>query len=148
MTKSEFLTKCADIEKGWMLASLTDDYIVDDWPSSVELDENKLLELRVFNEHCEHKLFRSAIDYDFDERTISDKDYDDHFDEIHYLDIDTTKGIDDGKVTTTGGGQYKLPRKFNKDNINNARVKIRYYLGRYPKTGQARVEDWRVVEFL
>ena len=147
MTLNEFLEVCEDIKEGWMLASLTNEYVVDTWPSSATegLDENKLLELRVFNKDCEHKLFRPSINQSFIERQISDDENDkDYYDEVQYLDIDTSKGMTDGKVIATTGGVYKSPVQ----NIDNARVRIRYYLGKYEKTGQARVEDWRVVEFL
>lgn len=148
MGLNDFFKQSEDIEKGWMLASLTDEYIVDSWPSkgSHSISEDKLLEVRIFDDNCEHMLFRPDIGSSFSSRTINDGEDDrDHYDEIQYLDIDTKKGIDtDGKVTTTGGGKFTAPV----NNTDDARVRIRYYLGKYEETGQARVEDWRVVEFL
>ena len=135
---------------GWILASLTDDYYVNTWSKDAlkKIDKDKALEIRVFNENIEYKLFRASIDRDFSERTLGDSEAENYYDEIQYLDIDTTKKIsEDGIVTTTGGGKYKFPFD-NSKKTDGARVKIRYYLGQYEETGQARIEDWRVVEFL
>ncbi len=140
-----------DIEEGngWILASLTDEYYVSSWSREalIEIDKEKLLEIRVFNEVVEHKLYRANIDNEFIARSIKDVDYNDYYDEVQYLDIDATKGVKNGFVTTTGGGVYKYPIQ-GSNKIDNAKVRIRYYLGKYEETGQARIEDWRVVEFL
>ena len=111
--------------------------------------ENKILEIRVFSKAGEMKLSRPDIGSKFYFREIFDegenKDERDHYDELQYLDIDEKAGVtSDGKVTATGGGTYMLPVS----NIKDACIRIRYYFGKYSKTGQARVEDWRVVELV
>ncbi len=175
MTVNEFVeTASKIIAKGWIIAALTDDYIVDRWPleeRNMTNKEENVLEIRIFNETGECKLSRSDIGKEFAFRSIKDvldKDSqvttswvtygeDDPqelkygFDEVQYLDVDEDKTINerekkkiDGyEVYTTGGGKYKLPL----EKIEDAKLRIRYYLGKYKATGQTRIEDWRVVEF-
>ena len=137
------------IANGWIIiASLTDEYLVDEWPlggDELASKEDKILEIRVFNNKEECKLSRSDIGKEFSFRRIyDDEENRDSYDEWQFLDIDESIQRDDaGKVTATGGGKYKLPLKSSM----NAKICIRYYLGRYVATGQARIEDWRVVEF-
>ena len=134
------------------MAALTDEYLVESWPIQGGLlngKEEKLLELQIFGKQGEVKLSRSTIGQAFSFRSIFDegeeKDTRDHYDELQYLDIDETVGKDaEGKVTTTGGGAFQLPV----NNIHDVKIRIRYYLGKYEETGQSRVEDWRVVEFV
>ena len=167
MNVTEFLTQCkGDIQRGYVIAALTDRYIVDRWPLAEGNwpDGKKVLEIRVFNESGENKLVRGDVSESFRFRSISDAtDGRDSFDEWQYLDIDTSKGRrreDDktavmggehsekeGVVTTTGGGSFYFPFEQDVQPGQNARVCIRYYLGKYEETGQARVEDWRVVGF-
>ncbi len=153
MTVNEFLIKAKEeIPEGWIIAALTDEYIVDRWPFASDVlsgKDNKVLEIRVFGQKGELKISRSDIGKDFSAREICDQgertDSRDHYDEIQYLDIDDQMGRDnEGKVTTTGGGKYKLPL----NSILDAKIRIRYYFGRYEETGQARIEDWRVVELM
>ncbi len=152
MTVNEFTNQANDrIKSGWIIAALTDQYIVDVWPmkhDSISNKDEKILETRVFNMQGEMKLSRSDIGKVFSYRSVFDEDDNkegrDYFDEIQYLDIDESAGkSSEGKVTTTGGGSYYLPV----GNIKDAKIRIRYYLGEYERTGQARIEDWRVVEF-
>lgn len=153
MTINDYMIRAKDaITDGWMIAALTDEYNVEKWPVHSDYfsgKENKVLEIRVFGKLGELKISRSDIGKEFHYRDIFDEgekaDTRDHYDEIQYLDIDEKINIDsDGKVTTTGGGTYKLPLS----NIHDARIRIRYYFGKYEETGQARIEDWRVVEFV
>ena len=134
--------------KGFFIAALTDEYIVDstDHMSEHALDKKsgKLLEIRVFNEMAEYRLFRGDIGSDFYERILSDDDAGDTFDEVQYLDIDDSVDLLGGMVQSTGGGKYHLPF----DKKKNAGIRIRYYLDRYETTGQARIRDWRAVEFV
>ena len=56
--------------KGYVLAELTDRYIVDKWPLEktpkfLENHRNKVLEIRVFNKEREVKLFRGDIGREF-----------------------------------------------------------------------------------
>lgn len=146
-----FLKRAMKIQ-GYMIASLTDQYVVDEWPSTEKIfveescreDLNKkLLELRIFNKQQEMKAFRSDVSKEFLFREKTDVDADDYFDEWQYLDIDSTKEVSGQKVTATGGGVYKLPLGSKVD----AKICIRYYLGRYSETGQAIIQDWRCVDF-
>ena len=137
------------ISNGWIIAALTDEYIVNEWPlqeTDLIAKEEKILEVLIFNESEECKLSRSDIGKPFAFRRLSDRDDNrDTYDELQFLDIDETKDKDAvDRVTSTGGGKYKLPLT----NIKNARIRIRYYLGKYDATGQARIEDWRIVEFM
>ena len=149
MMIKEFIDKAnAKIETGGAIVALTDEYIVDKWPMKVSFDgkEEKILEFRVFSDKGEMKLSRTDIGKVFSEREIfDDEDTRDSFDEDQFLDIDEKAGrSDEGMVYATGGGKYNLPL----ERIKDAKLKIRYYLGKYSKTGQVRVEDWRVVGFV
>ena len=140
----------------WVMATMTDEFLIDSWEEGPVIQKlieksGKVLEIRIFGENGEHRLFRSDIgqrDPDFYERTIWDKgskkDRRDSFDQDQYLDIDETKGHKNGYVQTTGGGKYYLPLR----NIHNAKIRIRYYLEKYGDTGQARVADWRIVKLI
>lgn len=149
-TVREFLEKSAVMNNAWVIASLTDQYVVDQWTEhSSQVLEGKadnVLEIRIFSSECEYKLIRSDIGKAFTERVIDDRtERRDHFDELQYLDIDWSRPLDaEGRVSTTGGGKFKLPIETK----GRAKIKVRYYLGQYPETGQARIEDWRVAEFI
>ncbi len=148
-----FREKTTDI-KGYVVASLTDEYIVDTWPMTkytLAGKEPKILEVRVFDLQQEVKLFRTGIGT---ERTFlvrhridDDSNLMDFMDEVQFLDIDTKKSKalfeSTGKVYTTGGGMYHLPLK----SMENAKIRIRHYIDKYEATGQARICDWRLVDF-
>ncbi len=143
----ENLEKTSDI-KGYVLACLTDEFIVDTWPmtnNSFNGKEGKILEIHVFNEHKEERLIRTDISKKFKYKQIDDSDKD-FFDEYHYIDIDTKKLHESGdtNVVTTGGGEFNLPLKVKK----NAGLKIRYYLSRYEDTGHVKLSDWRMVDLV
>lgn len=147
-----FISEAKYIE-GYIIASLTDEYIVDNWPmmqkSSLKGKENKILEIRVFNKNEELKLIRTDISKDFMMRHKIDKNLSEdlYMDESQYLDIDTKRSVtvseDGGYVYSTGGGKYYLPW----ENIENVKIKIRYYFDKYENSGQARISDWRIVGF-
>lgn len=150
MRAEDFLSKASECMKnGYVITAMSDEYYVNQWSDEAYryiLDKtDKLLEVRIFHETAEMKLFRSDISKNFVSRTIDDSEHkQDYYDEWQYLDIDEKAGRDaNGKVRTTGGGKYFLPVQ----DISDAMIKIRYYLGRYEETGQARVQDWRVVGF-
>lgn len=141
----EFLEKVSMIESGFVVAALTDEYIVDVWPMNSEtLDgkEDRILEVRVFNTKKEIKLFRTDVSREFVMRDSSDIAECDTYTEEQYLDIDETKGSRNGIVTTTGGGKYRLPFS----NLKDAYIVIENYLSCYSKSGQARIFDWRMVD--
>lgn len=147
MNLKEFLNKTSDI-KGYVLASLTDEYIVDTWPmkkSSFVGKEDKVLEIHVFNENQEERLIRTDISKEFAYHQAIDngKEY---FDECQYIDIDTLKLSEakEGEVVTTGGGTFNLPI----DKKAGARLKLRYYFDKYEETGHVKLADWRMVDFV
>ncbi len=149
MNLQEFLSHAGDMT-GCMLVSAADCFRVSVWPVPTEsflAAKDRILEIRIFNEEEERKLFRPDIQSDFTARTIREREnrYP-FFDEYQYLDIDTKKGqsADTMEVTATGGGRYALPFT----DIEDARIQIRYYLDHYPETGQARIKDWRIVRFV
>ncbi|MBO6206360.1 MAG: hypothetical protein J6O73_05415 [Lachnospiraceae bacterium] len=147
MNLSVFLEKISDI-KGYAIASLTDEYIVDTWPMerySLAGKEDKLLELHVFNKEIEERLIRTGISKGFKYRRTVDSGKD-FFDEYHYIDIDTKKTVElgNGDVVTTGGGRFHLPLEVKE----GVMLKIRYYLDKYEDTGHVKLSDWRMVDFL
>jgi len=152
-TWDAFMAEAKNIESGYVVAALTDEYIVDLWPmehDSLEGKESRLLEIRVFNEEKEVKLSRTDILKEFRMRIRDDNTMDpkqDYYDEVQILDIDTQKSAkhfeSTHQVYTTGGGRYFLPLA----GMESARVKIRYYLERYEESGQARICDFRLVTF-
>lgn len=155
MTVTEFLDKyITDIENGWIIAALTDKYLVDCADSEktnrhIRENAEKVLDIRIFDKNAEHRLFRTGVgDNEFYQRSIYDRgekrDSRDYYDEVQFLDIDEKKGHEGGFVKTTGGGKYYLPL----NRIVDAKIRIRYYLGEYEGSGQARIMDWRVVELM
>ncbi len=84
------------VKDGWIIAAYTDKYIVDKWPMKNESQKNdvissesKALEIRIFDKDRELKLWRSEIGKDFYYRERTDKETDDYYDEVQFLDIDT-----------------------------------------------------------
>ena len=143
--------KAQDIQ-GYIVASLTDEYIVDSWPcmqfSTLEGKESKILEVRIFDKEQEIKLFRTDISKEFKMRCMDDRLQNrDYTEESQFLDIDTKKSKqtfeERNEVYATGGGKYYLPLKTMED----AKVIIRYYYDSYKESGQARICDWRLVDF-
>lgn len=148
MTWHEYLEKALVIKDGYVVAALTDEYIVDTWPmvySSFDGKEERILEVRVFNKDKEYKLLRPDISTDFyfrDSDSLREKDT---FLEAQYLDIDTvlSEKLPGKTVETTGGGKYNLPIEMT----NSAQIMIEYFVDRDEESGQARVCDWRLVGF-
>jgi hypothetical protein len=150
ITVADFLKDAVEkISSGFIIAALTDQYVVDKWPSEervkLENEGEKVLEIRIFDKESELKISRTEMGAELGCRVLSDADGGrEYFDEVQYLDIDD-KSIGAGdKVRATGGGEYNLPLTKK----SNAKIRIRYYLGKYEETGQARVEDWRIVELV
>ncbi|MBQ9443439.1 MAG: hypothetical protein IJU43_03975 [Lachnospiraceae bacterium] len=147
MNVSDFKAKSYDMT-GFVIASLTDEYIVDTWPlTKYSLDEkdDKILEIHVFNKDREERLIRTDISKDFKYRQAVDLDKD-FIDEYHLIDIDTKKieSSSSANVLTTGGGEFNLPLNVKE----GARLKIRYYLDRYETTGHVKLADWRMVDLV
>lgn len=121
-------------------------------------DTDRLLEVRAFSADGEFHAIRSVIGKNFSCREISgDNDstdeysirridgvdgYDGSYDEVQYLDIDTTKSGEKEK-RTIGGGKYTLP-----DGVDAKanRIRVRYYY-KFDVEGIARKADWRLVGF-
>lgn len=148
MSWQEYVEKASEIKNGYVVAALTDEYIVDTWPmenSSFQGKEARILEVRVFNKDKEVKLLRPDISTDFYFRDSDSLRGKDTFTETQYLDIDTvlSEKLPGKTVVTTGGGKYFLPI----ESISNAKIDIEYYVDCDEKSGQARVCDWRLVGF-
>lgn len=141
--------------EGIIFAMLTDEIIFEKWPlaprekEDFREKEHKLLDVRVFNEKKEIRMFRGDIGRKLQGRVQDDEkeaaDTIDFFDEEQYLDIDSVRSKElfriKGKVAATGGGCYRLPLEGYAD----AKIKIRNYLEYYKPTGQAYIKDWRLV---
>ena len=116
------------------------DFVID---KDADLNEDRLLEIRCFDESGEFRAVRATPDEPFSEREITeDGSYGDgYYDEAQYLDIDTarTKKKTDGWFYVTGGGRYRLPEEAKMILVRN------YY--RYDEEGIARKYDWRLVKF-
>ena len=145
-----------DLDSYHMLAAFTDEYkVVGNVALFVEeltKNEYKAIDIRLFNTEREYRLFRDGIGKEFvykklDDARLKSEGYD-LFDENQFLDIDTIQSSksEKGQLITTGGGKYDRPKTIG--DINTAKVKIRYYLKQDEKSGQAKVVDWRVVEFV
>ena len=180
MCLNDFLETIPKDYQGYVIAQLTDKYIVDCWAiwietfssysdSEKERTGEKLLEMRVFNKDSEYKLFRGSINRDFNLRRITEEEVrtengcsritageykcKDCFDQCQFLDIDSVRAKNEHasseqctKVFATGGGEYSLPS--NVINMSNPMIKVRYYWDKYSSlSGQARLCDWRLVDF-
>ena len=138
----------------FIIVSFTDEYYVDSFSDvAKEKVYNKLelaLEIRIFGNDNEYLFFRSDISKEFTYRHMEDADEcmnghsdNEYYDEEQFLDIDDTR-MEGNTVYATGGGRYNLPIERKK----NARIRIRYYYGKYEETGHAYIKDWRVVNFV
>lgn len=122
------------------------DFIID----KALTDEDKLLEIRCFDESGEFRAYHSLIGEEFKCREITDdKSYADfHLDEAQYLDIDTekTRNKKDGFIYATGGGKYHLPEVALNLPEGEKMLLIRTYY-KYDEEGVAHKCDWRIVGF-
>ena len=145
-TFAEFLSAAAGMS-GYMTAALTDEYIVDTFPETIntlEGKEDKIMEVRVFNENKEIRLFRPDVSGEFCMRVMDDSQgRPESFDEYQYLDIDSTVNAGGAVRIQTGGGKFDLPVR-----SREPKIRIRYYLGKYEKTGHVRITDWRLVDLV
>ena len=99
---------------GYALIQCTDRYTVLELPDKdIDISENKLLEIRIFNKDEEKRLFRLDLQDEFCYYETNDtnlKPEIDYFDQQQILDIDTTKVLEGNCVRSTGGGVYTIPR--------------------------------------
>lgn len=142
-----------EIAEGYAVIMHTEHFIVDRFPLSSENErlmedsaEQKLLDIRVFNESIEYRLFRPDVGKEFRFVCLSDENRE-FFDDSHYLDIDEKCSAEtfmkDGTVGATGGGFYKLPL----EDYHNVKVVIRNYVDYDADSGQAYIESWRLTGF-
>ena len=160
MSNYELLAKEAAEMCGFIVAALTDEYIVDKWPmmnSTIEDKFDKALEIRVFDDNKEIKLFRPDIGQDLKLRVIDDNDLSpgvESFVQEQYLDINSAvskKNSSTGKlgmttVQTTGGGSFFLPIDTER-NTDDVKVIIKYYITKDQDSGMAKIVDWRAAGF-
>lgn len=142
-----------EMSEGYAVIMLTDSFIVDRYPLSSENEklleealDQKLLDMRIFNENIEYRLFRTDAGKEFRISRLSDEGRD-FFDESQYLDVDDKRSEEsfkrDGIVRATGGGYYRLPL----ESYRNAKVIIRNYVDYDENSGQAYVKAWRLAGF-
>lgn len=135
---------------GYALVQCTDRYTVLELPDKdIDISENKLLEIRIFNKDEEKRLFRLDLQDEFCYYVINDTDLKpeiDYFDQQQILDIDTTKVLEGNCVRSTGGGVYTIPKSVSRGKLGQAAIIIRHYFG-VTKAGQAYIKDFRCVEF-
>ena len=141
MTEQKLIEKLQELKGRYILALYTDRA---DFEKGIDSAE-KLLEIRVFDEHSEFRAYRSVVGIDFAFREINDQTdtyADGYFDETHYIDIDTakTESMNDGFTYTIGGGRFHLPECVGK------LLKVRYYYT-FDSDGIARKCDWRLTGF-
>lgn len=133
----------------FFVAQYTDKFDIGIWNENTIENTNKLLELRVFDNKKEWKLFRSDLGKDFYSRYEDDTGKNegvDYFDEIQLLDIDISRSSKDSrKMCTMAGGEYNLPKYI--DYLDRAAIIVRHYFGVDNESGQAFIRDYRLVDF-
>lgn len=133
----------------FFVAQYTDKFDIGIWNENIIKNTNKLLELRVFDNKKEWKLFRSDLGKDFYSRYEDDtgkKEGVDYFDEVQLLDIDTSKEYKKSELMkTTAGGEYNLPKDISE--LDRAAIRVRHYFGVDNESGQAFIRDYRLVDF-
>lgn len=142
-----------EIKNGYAVMMFTDRFEVEVYPFSKQIEkhlmecfEDKLLDLRVFNENAEYRIFRGDAGKAFRFR-IQDDTGEEYYDDEQYLDIDEARSLESfqkGKIVrATGGGYYKLPL----ETFYGAKVRLRNYLAYEEDSGQAYIKDWRLLGF-
>lgn len=133
---------------GYVIAAYTDAYVIDDWNPDMKINEKKLLDLRVFSEKKEVRLFRSSIGKGFHLSVLKDDENTEHYDQVQILDIaEAVMDEEAGKVKidTISSGSYYMPASI--DGMKNPGIRIRYYFGKYPGSERAYIKNWRCVGF-
>lgn len=161
----DFLKKAEEIQEGYLFAMFTDMVWVEKWPlndgkkEEFRKKEPLLLEVRVFSEDREDKLFRGDIGRDFRWRLIKDTARSDFFDEVQYLNLDkeqlkklfkeSKKVKENQKVneSVSDGRDAQQPLGKGGTSCMKAKVQLRNYIDYHKETGQAYVKDWRLVRF-
>lgn len=133
---------------GYVIVAYTDDYIIDKWSSDMEINEGKLLDLRVFSEEKEVRIFRTSLGREFHFSVLKDDEKTDKYDEVQILDIAEAQfNAETGKVDieTITAGTYKLSAELK--DMKNPGIRIRFYFEKYPGSGRAYIKNWRCVGF-
>lgn len=143
LTEKELETSVGELSQKYRyrLAIYTDKA---DFAESIE-DIHKLLELRIFDETGEIRIYRDVIESNFKLRewTAEKEKNSSFFDRTQYLDIDKTALFEDmTQKKTTGGGIFHLPY----DVKDKEMLIIRYYY-QFDKDGTAYKYDWRITGF-
>jgi len=129
----EFVQKLKDLHYGSYLAQLTDrleaDNFTDDVNGIEQLDMEKVLDIRAFNEKKEIHLYRGDIGKEFYLRVKNDET------EVPQNSYDETQFLEKDKKRFGDRSEFI---KWNGDAI-----RIRNYINFYAN-GQAYVEDWRI----
>lgn len=141
-------------EAGTILIMATDRLILASYPLSNEHEEymkksfyDKVFEIRLFNANKECHLIRGDVRSNFKYRVKEDINLEDeaYYDDEQYLDIDAVKSeysyAENRSVYSIGGGNYHLPF----DTYRDVKIKIRNYIAYEEYSGQAYIEDWRLV---
>lgn len=152
-----FLNKAKDTFKGlqntvYVIITYTDSFEVIKYSdlSDAKIKEEKLLDIRIFNESAEIRMYRDYCGNTFypiveivDSRMQDKFEY---YDDYQYIDIDTKRSVknSDGKVRATGGGWYRFP--FSGKDIEGIKLQIRNYVA-FDQNGQAYIKAWRLVSF-
>ena len=140
-------SNCGD--NTFFVTQYTDKFDIGIWNENTIENTSKLLELRVFDNKKEWKLFRSDLGKDFYSRYEDDTGKNegvDYFDEIQLLDIDITRSSKDSRqIYTTAGGRYNLPKDIS--DLDRAAIRVRHYFGVDNESGQAFIRDYRLVDF-
>ena len=118
------------------------DFITD---KTASLNEDRLLEIRCFDESGEYLARRDCVGGKFLAREITRENEiafaDGSYDEAQYLDIDTTRS-DDTLTYAAGAGSYHLPQNAK----DHPLILVRTYYT-FDAAGVARKFDWRLVKF-
>ncbi|MCR5530872.1 MAG: hypothetical protein K6F26_03375 [Lachnospiraceae bacterium] len=107
----------------------------------------KALDIRVFDEKKELRIFRDYIGNEFhDEVELCDsilKDKYSIYDDYQFLDVDLKRtNSESGRIRATGGGEYCFPGTPNKQ----SKIRIKNYVD-YDDNGQAYIVAWRLAGF-
>ena len=117
--------------------------------NSGQIPIERLLDIRVFDNNGEIRIYRDYIGNSFNEIVeLKDKDMEEEgvcsaYDDMQFLDVDLKRSNQkSGFILATGGGTYRFPHKVTE----NTKIRIRNYV-MYDDNGQAYIAAWRLVGF-
>jgi hypothetical protein len=99
-------------ESAWLFAMGASEFVSAPLSEIDIIDEERLFELRVFDEKHEIKMVRGSLSEDFQRRDSTEIKADKQRKERYYLDIDDKKTKSEpelGFVWAIGSGKYRLP---------------------------------------